>query len=714
MWAAALLALSAWRLSTAWAGTAPALVLVAAAVLPLLILAVGARLRAPSAVLALVLLLGCLAGGYPVVVPAGTSPATALRDVVARLVTEERPVPATAPLLVPGILLVVLVALWVGMRTVAGVQRGAGLVAAPAGAVALYLAAALLTAGAADPHGLVGVGIAVIAAIGWFALQSSGPSSGPSSGTSSGTSSGPWAGPWAGPVVRFVPAVLLAVIAALAVGNLSTGGGFDPRTAVTPPRRVLTEPSPLPRIAAWQQHGDDELLRTDLSGPARLRLVVLTEFTGETWSATGTYGRLGTPPEDPLPAVETTVTARVSVTGLDGPWLPTPGRPVTVSLSDVDMDPDTGSLALRTGEAGPGLAYSVQATVDSPRVDDVAVAPVPAGAQVHRLTEVPGLPRDFVDYARQITFGASTPFEQAVALEHAVRTGRQVDPTAPAGSSYARLETFLFGQSRTDLGAQAGTSEQFATAFAVLARSVGLPTRVVVGFGAGTPGPAGTRIVRGRDVEAWPEVYFGGLGWYAFSPTPSPGGVADADAQVKLKVLDRVGAQASAAPPAPVSSGGPPAPTPTSAGSAAAPSRARSLPVGQVSMAVAVFLFIVVALLLGARAGRRLRHRRAGDRGAWAEVLDVLVLLRRPPPRWHTAPQIADDLAAFAPARRGSGHPVHTIAHAADRALFAPPGPRSGGTWRAVRDLRRTVRAAVPLRRRLMWPLDPRPLLRRR
>jgi transglutaminase-like putative cysteine protease len=134
---------------------------------------------------------------------------------------------------------------------------------------------------------------------------------------------------------------------------------------------------------------------------------------------------------------------------------------------------------------------------------------------------LPSLPWTFSDFARHVTYGASTPFEQAVAIEYAIRDGRRLDPTAPVGSSYARIDTFLFRPAGSEPGAQAGTSEQFATAFAVLARSVGLPTRVVVGFDAGVPGPDGSRVVRGRDARAWPEVYFAGLGWYAFDPSPT-------------------------------------------------------------------------------------------------------------------------------------------------------------------------------------------------
>jgi hypothetical protein len=65
---------------------------------------------------------------------------------------------------------------------------------------------------------------------------------------------------------------------------------------VDPPLRTLQQSSPLPRIAAWQQLGDVELLRATVDSGARLRLVVLTDYTGATWSASATYRRPGTAP----------------------------------------------------------------------------------------------------------------------------------------------------------------------------------------------------------------------------------------------------------------------------------------------------------------------------------------------------------------------------------------------------------------------------------
>ena len=85
-------------------------------------------------------------------------------------------------------------------------------------------------------------------------------------------------------------------------------------------------------------------------------------------------------------------------------------------------------------------------------------------------------------------------------------------------SSADPLTGFLFDT-------HAGFCQQFAGAFAVLARLDGLPTRVAVGFTTGGLGRRGVYRVRGADAHTWPEVYFGPtVGWVSFEPTPGGAG----------------------------------------------------------------------------------------------------------------------------------------------------------------------------------------------
>jgi protein-glutamine gamma-glutamyltransferase len=71
---------------------------------------------------------------------------------------------------------------------------------------------------------------------------------------------------------------------------------------------------------------------------------------------------------------------------------------------------------------------------------------------------------------------------------------------------------------------KAGHCEYFASTMAVLLREVGVPTRVVTGFRGGEWNDlTGNFIIRAKDAHSWVEVYFPGLGWYSFDPTPAGG-----------------------------------------------------------------------------------------------------------------------------------------------------------------------------------------------
>ena len=126
--------------------------------------------------------------------------------------------------------------------------------------------------------------------------------------------------------------------------------------------------------------------------------------------------------------------------------------------------------------------------VDLPDADRAARAGVPGGPEVDRYLRVDRLPPDLRVYAQDAVAGAVSRLDQAERLAEAVREGRALAVDAVSGSSYARVREFLFADA--SVGGQVGTTEQFAGTFAVLARAVGLPSRVVVGFRVpGVPRP---------------------------------------------------------------------------------------------------------------------------------------------------------------------------------------------------------------------------------
>jgi hypothetical protein len=699
---AVLLLAGAVQLATGWAGTTSVVVLGAAVLVPYGVLLLGARLRLPAALATLAVLALLAAAGLAT----GTLSGAALRDMVPRLLTAPRPAPPTAALLLPGVLLAAVVGLFAGIRATGppkAREQPGGIFAPVAGAAVLYVGGALLSAGRSDRYGAVAALMVVCTGAGWAMLERP-------------------AQRRAGVLLRAMPGIALGAAAtALVAAVLPWGGGFEPRQLVSPPPLPLVERNPLPRLAAFAKQADQELFRHtgDLGsragkpggGDQRLHLVALAGFDGASWEAGARYRPVGAVARGGLPAggARTGFTTDITIAALDGPWLPAPGTPTAVSAPDARVDADTGSLVV-TGGVRTGLHYRVQGTVDTPADADLAVATAPKATAY---LDVPRLPYLFSQYLQNIVRGTSTPFEQAVLIESAVRQDRRLDANAPAGSSYARLEMFLFGKDGQP-GAQAGTSEQFATAFAVLARAAGLPTRVVVGFRPGQRAADGTWVVRGRDALAWPEVYYTGQGWVAFDPTPNPRDNAGAGDDAKRQVLDRVGQNQ---PPSPKPRPKPAKPRPSA--SASAPPAATGIdrgagggvdlaPAGRIGGTGAA---LAVAVLAIARSLRRGRHRRSGPPGAWSEVLDLLVLLGRRPPRWRDAQWIAEDLATTVP--MDGLHPALRLAAYADRAAFAPAGSPVDSPWPELRRLRRAVRRTVPWHRRLAWPVDPRPLLRR-
>ncbi|MGH3859718.1 DUF3488 and transglutaminase-like domain-containing protein [Actinokineospora sp.] len=676
-WAAVLLAVAAFPLAAGWSGSVAWPLFVGAVVVAFGAVLPARRLRLTTGMTLVSAAAAGLVAGYFVARGAIVGgPLEVLRDSVARLLTSARPAPPTPDLLMPGVLLVFLVALVVAV-SLAGERRS--MIGPPVGAVVLYTAGALVTAGRADGRGLVAVAVVVLAAFGWVVVDRV--------ESTRRVSLGP-------------PGAVLAVLAAVALlaGVLPNRDAFEPRELVRPPVTDLAVSNPLPRLASWAAMAGTELLR--MRGPELpVRLVVLADYTGAAWQASSLYGPIGAVAPPDLPAGRRAREADVElvVGALDGNWLPTVGRPVSTSLGDVLVDPDSGSLMLPRGMS-PGLSYDVRGVVDRPNDDDLAAAKVPTGDAIRRYLDLPGLPATLADYARQAVLNTSTPYEQAVALEQVVRLDRHPDAEAPVGSSYARIEQFLFGPAG-DAGAGKGTAEQFATAFAVLARAVGLPTRVVVGFQPVPEGPDGFRVIRGVDATAWPEVYFADWGWVPFDPVS--GTDSGPSAASKREVLNRL-ASTTAQPTVPAKAGPP----------LVIPSEQPKPDAAQAKPRPRYWLLLVPALPLAAllilaflRAARRSRLRRAGALGAWASVLDVLLLAGRPPARHLTAPDIAALVPDPAPALR--------LAALADRAAFAPDPAGPDDSWRLARQVRADIRRVVPRYRRIFWAVDPRPLRRR-
>ncbi len=115
-----------------------------------------------------------------------------------------------------------------------------------------------------------------------------------------------------------------------------------------------------------------------------------------------------------------------------------------------------------------------------------------------------------------MTQGAKTEYQKAVALQDWFRRdgGFRYSLEQRSGSGMDLLADFITND-------RVGYCEQFAAAMAAMGRALGIPSRVVVGFLNGTEQTDGRVLYTSDDRHAWPEMYFSGVGWVRFEPTPS-------------------------------------------------------------------------------------------------------------------------------------------------------------------------------------------------
>jgi len=309
---------------------------------------------------------------------------------------------------------------------------------------------------------------------------------------------------------------------------------FDPEDwdSNEAPRVVL---SPLVDIrAGLVDQPDVEVFTVNSSRKDYWRITSLDVFDGRIWRSRGSFEKAATELDRTLPdgtAFEA-VTQSFTITGLGQIWLPAAYEPAEIlGVPDdvtLEYESDSGTLIVdRARENSDGLSYVLLSAVPNRDVAAIAGAgdSVP-GDIAERYLE---LPDDFServrDQAEQIVASADaqTPYEKALALQNFFRdpTLFRYDLEVARGHSADRIEEFVF-----DI--RAGYCEQFAGSYAAMARAVGLPARVAVGF---TPGEYDPTIdayrVNGKHAHAWPEVWIEDIGWLRFEPTPGRGAPGD-------------------------------------------------------------------------------------------------------------------------------------------------------------------------------------------
>lgn len=544
-----------------------------------------------------------------------------------------------------------------------------------------------------------------------------------------------WAA-WRARTLRARRVVALVVLAGVAVAGGVLGApvvvGSTPRyvvrDALVPPFDPRDYPSPLSAFRKFVKEDQKTLLTvTGLPAGARLRLATMDQFDGVVWNVagdgsaegSGEFRRVGA--TIPTDVRGTTTRIGVEVGGLSGVWLPTVGQATAVTFGDGSVAGDlrfndaTGGAVLTRGLT-PALTYSLDVVV--PAVPDDATIGA-AGAAPVTLPRLRGVP-DAVDAkAADVARNAGTPVQIARSLQKALAEGGYFSHGLTESGDYPSVSGHGADRVAALLGSDlmVGDGEQYASAMALMARQMGLPARVVLGFVPTEDQQQGDTVtITAGDVEAWVEIAFSGYGWVPFDPTPPRTQTPQRDSTTTPADPQPQVVQPPPAPPEPVAAPNDDTEQPQAQDSAKPATsgsawRQVALVAGVASVPIAVLagpLILVVAL----KARRRRRRRRDGDvvsrvAGGWDELLDVALDLRSPAPPLATRSESARALAgSFAvPTAAGSraASAVLTLAAEADATVFGPGVPsdeQAAAYWRRVEVTAAAMRGTVPWARR--------------
>ena len=281
------------------------------------------------------------------------------------------------------------------------------------------------------------------------------------------------------------------------------------------------------------------------------RANALDEFTGMAW-VSGSPSSPLSPPQPvyggyayQIPTGErtpegSTVEVGFDVSALYTAFLFTAGTPTRVLLGTPEALYLTQESGLkRAGTTGPELRYTVTSVIAHPKPIDLVGRGREYSMGTMRLIALPfPRPADFAGkdpeaqwrtamnqglafhewvglarLNRQIVGVATDPYEIALRVEQYLRSHYRYSLTPPRTGYLSPFADFLFNT-------KTGYCQHFAGAMAALLRFNDVPARLAVGFATGRKVSDDTYVVSSRDAHTWVEVYFPGLGWIPFDPTP--------------------------------------------------------------------------------------------------------------------------------------------------------------------------------------------------
>ena len=465
---------------------------------------------------------------------------------------------------------------------------------------------------------------------------------------------------------------------------------------------------------------------TTASGsPHYLRLVTLENFTGDRWSPTereidtsNTVDDFGVVPGlDPAVLTESEVST-IDIRNFESLYLPVPYPAQSIDGLSDDWYFDAVGRSVSSPSGSPrDQEYEVTSLTLEPTPEQLLSAGTTVTDELQPYLALPeDLPPVISDTASDVAGAAATNYERAIALQEYFRSPEfTYSEDAPVEGDYDGTGMDVIA---TFLGARSGYCVHFSSAMAVMARTLGIPARVVVGFLPGSADPdsdAGGFEVTTYDLHAWPELYFDGIGWVQFEPTPGRGEVADyAD-------VTQAGVPLPSAPAEPIEPtvpSAPPSPSPSAStdgmdigqSGTAAQSAPSPVPWILLGILVAGLLSLVPAAIRAVQrrvlAGR-LARRDATAIDAWREVTRTAVDLRIDASATGTPRETAASFGV-------GGAPLARLLAATEEKGYAATTLTDPRTLaRDIDAVRRSLRATVPARERLGYQLYPASIWRR-
>ena len=555
-------------------------------------------------------------------------------------------------------------------------------------------------------------------------------------------------GSWKNPVLRR-RVIGGAVIMAIAVGAaVAASPLLDPpegtiryaqRDKITPPFDPDQYVSPLTEFRGYlKDQREEELFSiTGVSGGEYIRLATMDQYDLQVFnvassrqkdSPSGAFLRTA-PGVDLHERGPEAQVSTVTIGAYRGVWMPTVGER-TDRIDLEDMAPERASAttenlflnepaqtAVNALGVAEGDTYDLTYEPYTPLTSEEEKSATFADIELPDNTET----KDMAALAEEWAGSEGSDHERFSRLSREIKAdafysnGLEDDTASLSGHGYSRLRAMLedtgFDEDKPDAQpmGRIGDEEQYAALTAVMARSIGMPARVVMGFEVPEK-QEGTVSITGENVTAWVEVAFEGHGWVRFDPAPDE----DEDpTEPQPKEVEKPLPQVAQPPPPPAE---PPSPPP---GAMSDETEDDPEPDQTLSWIVYVALALLPLVLVGLAAAavlvaKRVRRGRRRTRGSlpvrvdggWQEILDLLADMGRAPDPLMTRAEVASRLEGEMPTAA-----VGVLAARADRAVFGPDDlPEAAGEeyWDQVMETRRGMTAELLWHRRLRTALSTR------